>query len=344
MKTIDLRSDTVTKPSPEMREAMFTARVGDDVYGEDPTVNLLQQRMAELTGKQAALFVPSGVMANQLAIKAHTNPGDEIVVESESHIFQYETAAPSIMSSVQIYPAPGSRGVISNETFLAAVRPQEYYFPLTRLLCLENTHNRAGGAVYPLESMKRLSRAAREKGIAVHLDGARLWNASVATGISIREYSSLVDSVSLCFSKGLGAPVGSILCGSWEFIEKAHRFRKVFGGGMRQVGLLAAGCLYALDHNVERLRFDHANAKRLAEALSDIPQLSVNPDEVETNIVVMSISSPGIAPDVLIGKLREKGVLIGMGAANKLRAVTHLDVSEEDVERAADVFREVCSN
>ncbi len=326
-----------------MREAMFIARVGDDVYGEDPTVNLLQQRVAELTGKQDSLFVPSGVMANQLAIKAHTNPGDEIVVESECHVFQYETAAPSIMSSVQVYPVPGSRGVIATDVFLDTIRPPEYYYPPTRLLCLENTHNRAGGAIYPLASMKEISRVAREKGIAVHLDGARLWNASVATGISIREYGSVVDSVSLCFSKGLGAPVGSILCGSRELIEKAHRFRKIFGGGMRQAGLLAAACLYALDHNIERLQIDHANARKLAEALSTIPQLSVNPDAVETNIVVISISSPDIAPGDLMWKLRERGVLVGMGAAKALRAVTHLDVSAEDVERAGEIFREVCN-
>ena len=258
---IDLRSDTVTKPSKEMRQAMLDAPVGDDVYGEDPTVNLLQQKVAELLGKPAALYVPSGVMANQLAVKLHTQPGDEVIVEKDSHIFNYETVAPSILSGVQLHTIEGQRGVLRAEQLAPAVRPPAYYMPRTTLICLENTHNRAGGTVYPIEEIKRIRDFARALGIKLHLDGARLWNASVATGITPREYAQYFDTISVCFSKGLGAPVGSALVGSEDAIQRARRFRKIFGGGMRQAGIIAAGALYALEHNVNRLKEDHDKAR-----------------------------------------------------------------------------------
>ena len=233
---IDLRSDTVTKPSKAMREAMANAEVGDDVFGEDPTVNMLQETVASLLGKEKALFVPSGCMSNQLALKAHTEMGDEVIMEQDAHMFNYETAAPAVMSAVQVKTVPGIRGVFRADDLPPHIRPAIYYMPRTRVICVENTHNRAGGAVFPLEEIKKLSAFCKEREILFHLDGARLWNASVATEIPMKEWAQHFDSVSVCFSKGLGAPVGSAICGTKEFVTKAHKWRKVFGGGMRQSG------------------------------------------------------------------------------------------------------------
>ena len=254
MNYIDIRSDTVTKPSKGMREAMFNAEVGDDVFGEDTTINKLQERCAGLTGKERALYVSSGCLGNQLSVKSHTQPGDEIILESESHIFNYETAAPSIISNVQVMTVVGENGIMQLDELKKFVRTKEYYFPRTRLICLENTHNRAGGVIQPIEYIKEISNFARENGIKLHMDGARIFNAYVETGITIKEYASYFDSISFCFSKGLGAPVGSIICGTNEFITIAHRWRKILGGGMRQAGILAAAALYALDNNIERKR------------------------------------------------------------------------------------------
>ncbi|HXG38042.1 MAG TPA: low-specificity L-threonine aldolase [Bacteroidota bacterium] len=338
-KIIDLRSDTVTKPSPAMRQAMAEAEVGDDVFGEDPTVNRLQEKVASLLGKEAALFVPSGMMANQLAIKIHTQPGDEIIVESDSHIFNYETAAPAIISHVQIATIPGRRGVLRVDDLIPAIRSSAYYMPRTSLICLENTHNKAGGTIYPLEEIQRISRFAKERRIALHLDGARIWNASVATGILPKEYAAHVDTVSVCFSKGLGAPVGSALAGSKEMVEKARKYRKILGGGMRQAGILAAGALYALEHNIERLREDHEKAKVFAREVSTIPGFEVDVEAVQSNIVMIEVTKTGNTPAQLLETLRSRGVLLTEMSHTAIRAVMHMDVTMEEVQEAAAVMK-----
>ncbi|MGD1045564.1 MAG: low-specificity L-threonine aldolase [Bacteroidota bacterium] len=339
MEIIDLRSDTVTKPSREMREAMLTAEVGDDVYGEDPTVNRLQERVAEILGKEAALFVPSGVMANQLALKVHTQPGDEAIVESESHIFNYETAGAAFLSNVQLCTVKGNKGILKAEQIAQAIRSAVYYNPKTSLICLENTHNKAGGTIYPLEEIQKIHNLARTRNLALHLDGARLWNASIATGIAPKEYARYFDTVSVCFSKGLGAPVGSALTGTREKIESARKYRKIFGGGMRQVGILAAGVLFALDHNIERLKEDHDKAKWLAKELSNLPGITLDLDSVQTNILIFNVRGRSESTEELITKLKTKGVLISEMGISTLRAVTHLDVSMEQIERASETIK-----
>ncbi len=341
MNWIDLRSDTVTKPSHEMRELMAAAEVGDDVYGEDPTVNLLQDKTADMLGKEAALFVPSGVMANQLAIKTHTQPGDEVIVESDSHIFNYETAGAAFLSNVQLQTVRGNYGILNAEQISQSIRSSIYYNPKTSLVCLENTHNKAGGTVYPLEEIKNISELARNRSIALHLDGARLWNASVASGIMPKEYARFFDTVSVCFSKGLGAPVGSALAGTRKKIEKARKYRKIFGGGMRQAGILAAGALFALDHNVERLKEDHKKAKLLAERLQRVNRIYINQEYVQTNIVVIDIRERKESSGDILAQLKTKGVLLSEMGFSTLRAVTHLDVSMEQINNAADIIRSV---
>lgn len=340
-KVIDLRSDTVTKPSPAMRKAMAEAEVGDDVFGEDPTVNRLQEKIALLLGKEAALFVPSGVMANQLAIKVQTQPGDEVIVESGSHIFNYETAAPSVISHVQIATVPGRRGILRVDDLVPAIRSSAYYMPRTSLICLENTHNKAGGTIYPLEEIRNISRFAKERRMALHLDGARLWNASVATGIPPNEYAAHADTVSVCFSKGLGAPVGSALAGTKEMIEMARKYRKILGGGMRQAGILAAGALYALEHNIERLREDHEKARMFAREVSSIPGFEVDMEAVQTNIVIMEVAKTGKTPAQLLETLRTKGVLLTEMSHTALRAVMHMDVTMNEVNEAATIMKSV---
>lgn len=337
MKSIDLRSDTITKPTREMRQAMLEAEVGDDVFGEDPTVNKLQEKCAQLSGKEKALYVPSGCMANQLAVKAHTQPGDEVICESECHIFNYETAAPAILSNVQMMTVRGKYGVMQPEEIKKFVRTGEYYFPRTRLICLENTHNRAGGVIQPLEVIKKISEFAKANDIKMHMDGARIFNASVETGISVKEYASYFDSISFCFSKGLGAPVGSILCGPADFITIAHKWRKIIGGGMRQAGVIAAAALYALENNTARLKEDNDKAKYFAEEISKIKEISINLEMVHTNIVIFA-NSKYSKPD-LISKLKEKGVFISAGSFENLRAVFHLDVTMEEVKEAVNIFR-----
>lgn len=339
MSIIDLRSDTVTKPSPGMRKAIAEAEVGDDVFGEDPTVNKLQQTVAEMLGKEKALFVPSGVMGNQLAIKSHTQPGDEIIVEQNSHIFHYETVAPAIISGVQIYTIPGCRGVITAEQIKPVIRSKAYYMPNTRLIALENTHNRAGGTIFPIEEIRRVRELALENNLKMHLDGARLWNACVETGISPDEYARYFDSISVCLSKGLGAPVGSVLCGDAGFIERAHRYRKILGGGMRQLGILAAAGLYALEHNISRLKEDHEKARHFAEEVGRIPGFEIDMETVQTNIVIIDIGKRSGSTDDILRVLKEKGVLLTEGGYQKLRAVMHLDVSFEEVEQAANTIR-----
>lgn len=337
MNYIDLRSDTVTKPSKPMLEAMLNAKVGDDVFCEDETVNELQEKCVKLSAKEAALFVPTGVMGNQLAIKCHTIPGDEVIVESESHILNYETAAPAVISNVQLMAVKGEMGILNADQIKKYLRSKEYYFPVTKLICLENTHNRAGGVIQPIEAIKNISKFADENKIKMHLDGARIFNACVETGISLNEYSSYFDSISFCFSKGLGCPVGSIVCGSKEFIEMARKWRKILGGGMRQSGILAAAAIYSLDNNVGRLKEDNKKAKHFAEEINKLDWIEVDMKSVQTNIVIFS--SAKISKDELMKKLKEKGLLISSGSYDNMRAVFHLDVNDDDLQKSLEIFK-----
>ncbi len=338
---IDLRSDTVTQPTPAMRRAMAEAEVGDDVYGEDPTIRELERRTAELLGKEAALFVPSGTMSNQIAVAVHASPGDELLCETTSHVYVWEGGGVARLSGVTVRPVPGDRGLLSLDDVREKIRPDDAHYARTRLISLENTHNRGGGRVHPIESIAEISGWAREQGLATHLDGARLMNAVVASGITAREWSKHFDTVSLCFSKGLGAPVGSALAGPADLIDKAHRLRKVFGGGMRQAGIIAAGAIYALDHHVDRLAEDHANAKILARAVEDTKGLSLESGPVETNLVWIEVDPAlGTASEVA-AQLREGGILVSALGRQVLRACTHLNLSREDVEQAAHALRKI---
>ena len=338
---IDLRSDTVTKPTPAMRKAMTEAEVGDDVFGEDPTVNALQEKVARILGKEASIFVPSGTMANQLAIKSHTQPGDEVIIEATSHPYNFEGGASAVLSAVQFYCLKGSRGILEASQIEEAIRPDDHHFPVTRLICLENTHNRGGGSIYPIERIAEISRFAKSKGLQLHLDGARLWNASVASGIKPQEYARWADSVSVCLSKGLGAPIGSLVAGTKTFIDRVHRFRKMFGGGMRQVGIIAAAGIYALDYHLERLKEDHQNAKRLAVGLKESKGVSIDPKYVETNIVIFDVANAGMTGSQVAEAMKKEGVLIHPIGKTQIRLVTHLDVNAEDIEKALKAFEKL---
>jgi len=337
---IDLRSDTVTKPSKRMREVMAKAEVGDDVFGEDPTVNRLQARAADLFGKDAALFVPSGTMANQLALRCWVEPGGEAIVDARSHMFNYEGGAAAGLSGIQLHPVPGRRGIFTAEQVKQAIRAKNVHFSPTRLVCVENTHNLAGGVVFPVEEIRRIRMLTADAGIPMHLDGARIFNAVTATGIPPQSYGELFDSLSFCLSKGLGAPIGSVLVGDEDFIERCRFYRKRFGGGMRQVGIIAAAGLYALEHNVRRLADDHRRARDLAEALSDIPGVIIDPSSVETNIVLFDLVDESFVQP-FVGSLRERGVLILPVGGRRLRAVTHLGISDRDLKRAVKAIQEV---
>ena len=336
---IDLRSDTVTRPSKEMREAIANAEVGDDVFGDDPTVNKLQEMCAQLTGKEAALYVPTGCMANNLAIKAQTNPSDEIIVEHDAHIIKYENAAPSFISGVQVMPVKGTRGVMNVDDVKAAIRPDWYHFPKTAVICLENTHNRAGGTIYPIDEIKKMNTLAKSSNIKMHLDGARIFNASVETGISIKDYASHFDSISFCFSKGLGAPVGSILCSDRKTIEIAHRFRKVLGGGMRQAGIIAAAALYALYHNVNRLKDDHRKARYFAEEVNKLNDVEIDMEAVQTNIVIFKLNKDNAGIKKLIADLKGKEILIAEAGNGCLRTVFHMDVSDVQTQKSVEIIK-----
>jgi threonine aldolase len=338
-KFIDLRSDTVTKPTPTMRKWMAEAEVGDDVFGEDPTINALQKKVAEILGKEKAIFVPSGTMANQLAIKAHTQPGDEIILEATSHPFNYEGGAGAVLSGVQFFCLNGIRGILEPSQVEEAIRPYDHHFPVSRLICLENTHNRGGGTVYPLKNITAISKLAKARGLLVHLDGARLWNASMASGINPKEYALWADSVSVCLSKGLGAPVGSLVAGATDFINRVHRFRKMFGGGMRQAGILAAAGIYALDYHRDRLKEDHEKAKRLALGLSVFKGVSINPEHTETNIVIFDVVNREMTAAGVAEAMKKKGILIHPFGKTQIRLVTHLDVSAEDIEKVLEAFK-----
>ena len=338
---IDLRSDTVTKPSPEMREAMAHAEVGDDVFGEDPTVNRLQQQAAQLLGKEAALFVPSGTMANQLSVRLHTHPGDEMIVEAGAHVVRYESGAAAALSGVQTCWLPGTRGILQPDQIEAAIRPPEYHNPPTTLVSLENTHNRGGGTIYPIDTIAAIRKVVEPRGIAMHLDGARLFNAVVATGVSAADYARYFETVSFCLSKGLGAPIGSLICADAARITKLRRLRKMFGGGMRQAGIVAAAGLYALDHNIERLAEDHRHAKQIAEALVGLPGVRISPEHVETNIVVLDIAGTGRRAEDVLARLRAESLLLVAFGRTTLRAVTHLDVSADQIEEACAILKKV---
>jgi threonine aldolase len=336
---IDLRSDTVTKPTAGMRAAIQAAEVGDDVFHEDPSVNRLEDRVARMLGKEAALLVPSGTMSNQICVKTHTHPGDELLCDVNCHIYKYEAGGPAQLSGVTCRTLDGENGILDLAQLQDKIQPANDHYVHTRLVCLENTHNRGGGKIYPLDKIQDISRWAHQNGLIMHLDGARLWNAIVATGIPAQEWCRNFDTVSVCFSKGLGAPIGSALAGCKEFVARARKVRKLFGGGMRQAGVIAAACLYALDHHIERLAEDHRNAQVIAQAVADTPGLQLTPGEVDTNLIFAQIDRDlGTAKDVVAG-LRENHVLALTTAPQTIRMCTHLDVSAAQTERAADTIR-----
>lgn len=328
----DLRSDTVTRPTAAMKRAMMDAPLGDDVLGDDPTVKRLEAMLAERTGKEAALFFPSGTQANQTAIRLHTEPGTEAIVERKAHVFNYEAGAPAALSGVQMHPIDTPDGAIRTPDLDDLVRPVNEHFPQTRLMCLENTHNGHGGRVYPIEAMEAVGAWARERSLAVHLDGARLYNAVVASGVSAERYGGCADTVSICLSKGLGAPVGTCLAGGSAAIDRARWIRKRLGGGMRQAGLLAAAGIHALEHHVDRLAEDHAVARAIAEGVDAIDGVRVDLGSVETNIVLIDVETDGFGIADLVEALEERAVSILATGPFSLRAVTHLDVPAEAAE------------
>jgi threonine aldolase len=339
-KVIDLRSDTITKPTPEMRKAMYEAEVGDDVFKEDPTLNELQNYAAELLGKEAALFVPSGTMGNQLCLNVLTNPGDEVICERDAHIFHYESASPAALSGIQLNPLQGTNGVMNPDEVEKLIRPASaYYMPNSKVIEVENTHNRGGGVIQPLGNIMKLQSLAERYNLYYHLDGARIWNASVETGISLEEYASYFDTVSCCLSKGLGAPVGSIIAGPKEFIDQAFKKRKAWGGGMRQAGIIAAGGLYALKNNIDRLKEDHQKAKMLADKIDEIEGLEIDKSTVQTNILIFKTTKFSV--EDALAKLKDHGLALSVGTIDSLRAITHLDASFEDVEEAGRILEKV---
>ena len=338
MEAIDLRSDTVTQPSAPMRAAMAQAPVGDDQYGEDPSANALQSRLAAMLGKEAALFVPSGTMANQIALKVLTSPGDEVVVGEESHIVWHEAGAASANAGVQ-FSVVGRGGTFCAEDLARAFKPRDHIvFPATALVAIENTHNRGGGVVFPQTDVGAICETARALQVRTYLDGARLFNAAAATGVSLTELAAPFDLVSVALSKGLGCPVGSVLAGGTEPIARARRFRRMFGGAMRQAGILAAAGLYALDNNLERLRDDHANAKLIADRLAPLRGLELDLATVQTNIVIFHLGAGAPDAATFVKAAKEQGVLLSAFGPRTVRATTHLDVSAEQCMRAADAL------
>ncbi len=340
--TVDLRSDTVTKPTPAMRRAMAEAEVGDDVYLEDPTVNRLQERAAEIFQREAALFVPSGSMGNLIAIKIWTRHGNEVICDARGHIQQYEMASMSAIAGCLPRTVAAPDGILSWELIAPLIRPKTYYISQTALVCLENTHNMAGGTVYSPEQTDEICDRAHAAGLRVHLDGARIFNAAVALGCTVAQLSRKADSVMFCLSKGLGAPVGSMLVGSREFIEQARIYRKMFGGGMRQVGVLAAAGLVALEESPKRLHVDHENARRLAEGLAELPGILLDPRKVVTNIVVFDTQGTGRTAAELSAALKTHGVLANATGPYTMRMVTHYDVDRDGIERALEAMRQIC--
>jgi threonine aldolase len=343
MKFIDLRSDTVTLPTPAMRQAMAQAEVGDDVYGEDPTVNGLQELAASLVGKEAGLFVPSGTMSNLSAVLAYCNRGDEVILGNKSHTFLFEGGGISALGSVHSYQIPNQPdGTLALQDIQNAIRPDDIHHPVTRLICLENTHNRCGGVVLSRDYTGQVGELARQHNLRLHLDGARLFNAAVAQGVSAKELAGPADSVSICLSKGLSAPVGSVLCGSKDFIQRARRIRKQLGGGMRQAGILAAAGIVALETMVERLAEDHQRAARLAEGLRSIPDLQADPEKPYTNMVFLNLTNSARLNAREIGqRLVEHGIKVGVVGLQRLRLVTHYGIEDADIEQTIAAFGEV---
>ncbi len=340
MNPIDLRSDTVTKPSEGMRQAMYNAEVGDDVYKEDPTVNALEEYFADLTGHEAALFVMSGVMGNQICLNLNSRPMDEIICEADAHIIHYESGTPAFLSGLTINPVKGDYGILDPSDVENAIRPKEaYYMPRTRILALENTHNRGGGTVYPLPAISKLRDTAKKHGLHFHLDGARVWNAAVYTGCEVREITGKFDTISCCLSKGLGAPIGSMIAGTRDFIREAFRLRKAIGGGTRQLGILAAAGRYALENNLNRLKEDHEKAAMIADAIYEFHSVHLERNRVQTNMVIFSVS--GISESEFTAKCRERGLLISGSKPGELRIVTHLDVTYEQIRKAIEILKSV---
>lgn len=334
---IDLRSDTITKPTQPMRQAMANAEVGDDVFKDDPTVNALEERVADLLGKPAALFVPSGTMANQIAVSLHANPGDEILIDANAHVYYYEGGASAALSGVMCNTIQGNRVVFTADQVRTKLRPEDEHYPRTKAVFVENTTNRGGGKVWPIDQLQAVADVAKQNQLGLHMDGARLWNAAIALNKPEAELVKDFDTVSVCFSKGLGAPVGSAIAGSKEMIAEAIRIRKRLGGGIRQGGIIAAAALYAIDHHRERLAEDHENAKFFAEGLVDCPGVEINPQDVETNIVVFHLKDRS-AKEVEI-QLRENGVdVLDMGPRT-IRVVTNLMVNRQDIEQALQTFK-----
>jgi len=342
LKTIDLRSDTVTLPTPAMREAMYRAEVGDDVMGEDPTVNRLEEMSAERMGKEAALFVASGTMANLVCLLTHCGRGDEFIVGHMAHTFLLEAGASAALGSLHPHTVPNQpEGTLDLEDVEAAIRSDDVHFPRTRLICLENTHNRCGGAALSVEYTDSLCELAHSRQIAVHLDGARIFNAAIALEVDVKELTRNVDSVSFCLSKGLSCPVGSLVCGGADFIAEARRNRKMVGGGMRQAGIIAAAGVVALEQMIDRLAEDHVNARRLAEGLAEISGLSIDLERVQTNIIYFDLLDGGLEHDQFLARLNEGGVKMSSPGPRRFRAVTHYGIEAEDIEKALTVVRQV---
>ncbi len=339
---LDFRSDTATRPTAGMRSAMAAAEVGDDVLGEDPTANRLQERIAEILGKEAAIYAPSGTMTNLIGVRLHCRPGDEMICEAGCHILNYEQAGYAQLSGVAVRAVEGHFGVLRLHQVEGLIRPDNPHQVRTRAVCLENTHNRGGGKIQPYEDVAAICRWAHEHGLRTHLDGARLFNAAVATGIEPARWAAHFDTVSVCFSKGLGAPVGSALAGSRELIAEAVRHRKVLGGGMRQSGILAAAALYALEHNVDRLALDHQCARRLARGIAEIEELALVSDQVDTNILFFRVPERLGTAAAFCDRLQALGLLVLPTAPQTIRAVTHLDVDEEDADRAVEILKSAC--
>jgi len=347
LSMIDLRSDTISRPTPEMRKAMAGADVGDDVYGDDPTVNELEQATAHLLGKEDAVYVPTGTMSNQIALRIHTEPGDAVLFDQAAHIYLLEGGAPAALSGILPRLLPGVRGIFTAADVLAALGDPHPFFPSTvlppvKLLCLENTHNIGGGSIWPLEAIQSVTAAARSRGLSTHLDGARLWHASTATGIAESEYAKSFDTVSVCFSKGLGAPVGSCLVGSAKLIARARRFKQQFGGGFRQAGIIAAGALYALRNHRPRLQETHTHARNFTEAIAVLPGIEIDPTTIETNIVRFRLTAANAHAFVI--EAHRRGVHMLPAGADAVRAVFYLDLTPADVQAAVKIIGETLSH
>jgi threonine aldolase len=341
LDVVDLRSDTVTKPTQKMRRAMAEAEVGDDVFGEDPTVNRLEALAAERLGKEAGLFVASGTMGNQVCLMAHTQRGDEIILDENSHIFNYEVAALAVLSAVQPRTLHGRDGILDPADVRQAIRPANIHHPRSTLICAESTHNRGGGSIYPLDVLREIRRIATEHGMAVHLDGARVFNACAASGTPVREVAAQADSVTFCLSKGLAAPVGSVVTGTRTFIDRARRARKMLGGGMRQAGILAAAGIVALETMVDRLREDHENARLLAEGLAALPGVQIDPARVQTNIVIFDVRRRDLNAPGLIQKLADQGIKALPVSQDRIRMVTHKDVDRAGIQRTLGALKAI---